>query len=113
LVDLDRCEPGGAYHGGEVALAGATLEDPGPRPPEGVLDPSKEGAGGRRGVLQEGVAPAGPQNTPDFADDLPGIGNRAQQKAEDDGIHRLVIEVDCIAGYAADLESMPQRAVRL
>jgi hypothetical protein len=55
-------------------------------------------------VLQESVPPAGPQNTPDFADDLPGIGDRAQQKAGDDGIHRLVIEVDCIAGYAADLD---------
>ena len=100
MVDLDGCEPGGAYHGCEVALAGATLEDPGPRPSEGVLDPSKEGACGRRDVLQEGVAPAGPQNTPDFAHDPPGIGNRAQHKARDDGSCRLVIEVDSIGGSA-------------
>jgi hypothetical protein len=104
LVDLDRREPGGAYHGGEVALAGAALEDPGPRPPDGALDPSKGSAVGRPGVLQEGVPPAGPQDRPDFADDLPGIGNRAQQKAGDDGICRLVIEVDCIGGCAADLD---------
>ena len=84
MVDLDRREPGVAYHDGEVALAGATLEDPSPRPPDGALDPSKESAAGRHRVLQEGVPPAGPQNMPDFADDLPGIGNRAQQKARDD-----------------------------
>jgi hypothetical protein len=76
LVDLDGREPGGAYHGGEVALAGATLEDPSPWPPDGALDPSKGSAVGRHDVLQEGVSPARPQNTPDFADDLPGIGNR-------------------------------------
>ena len=84
MVDLDRREPGVAYHDGEVALAGATLEDPSPWPPDGALDPSKESAAGRHRVLQEGVPPAGPQNMPDFADDLPGIGNRAQQKARDD-----------------------------
>src|SRR5207302_1399769 len=38
LVDLDGREPGGTYHRREVALAGAPLEDPCPRPPDAVPD---------------------------------------------------------------------------
>jgi hypothetical protein len=103
-VDVDGCEPGGMYHRREVALAGAPLEDPCPWPPDAVLDPAKEAALGRHDMLQERVLPAGPQDTPDFGHDPARVGDCAQQQAGDNGIHGLIIEIDSIAGHAADLD---------
>jgi hypothetical protein len=92
------------YHRREVALAGAPLEDPCPWPPDAVLDPAKEAALGRHDMLQERVLPAGPQDTPDFGHDPAWVGDCAQQQAGDNGIHGLIIEIDSIAGHAADLD---------
>jgi hypothetical protein len=55
-------------------------------------------------MLQERVLPAGPQHTPDFGHDPAWVGDCAQQQAGDNGIHGLIIEIDSIAGHAADLD---------
>ena len=104
LVDLDGREPGGTYHGREVALARAPIENPCPRPRDAVLDPAKEAGLGRRDMLQECVPPAGPQDTPDFGHDAVRVGDGAQEQAGDNGIDALIIEIDSIAGHGADLD---------